>query len=239
MNKLLISLFLVFSFSGFSSSNLNLLKLKKTLKKEIVNKSHYKKIEKEILEAKGKSVPLLIEVMKSAKYPDRNRWLATMSLARLMGKKSLPFIRTFLNHPSWMMRLVSLKVLRMFKDTKSDQAIEKALFDKASLVRIEALDMISKRKRVGDSNKIWKMLFDKKNYYKAKKGKLQVTEVLSRVIEALGEFKDKSVSKGLAKLLQDKKYEGLASKIDLSLSKITGKKSPEANKKSYWKKQVL
>ena len=54
---------------------------------------------------KQKAVPVLIKVMKESKYPEQNRWHATMLLAQVMGSKSAPFIAKFTEHPHWMMRL--------------------------------------------------------------------------------------------------------------------------------------
>src|SRR5690606_10601509 len=45
-----------------------------------------------------KGVPVLIKVMKNNKYPEQNRWHATMLLAQIMGEKSAPFIAKFSAH---------------------------------------------------------------------------------------------------------------------------------------------
>src|SRR5262245_5877213 len=52
-------------------------------------------LKRNALRHKGKSVPTLIKVMKESKFPDQNRWQATMLLAQIMGKKSAPFIAKF------------------------------------------------------------------------------------------------------------------------------------------------
>jgi hypothetical protein len=56
-------------------------------------------IKRHALHHRSKCVPLLIKVMKDAKFPEQNRWQATMLLGQIMGKKSAPFIAKFSQHP--------------------------------------------------------------------------------------------------------------------------------------------
>ena len=72
-------------------------------------------IKRHTLKHRQKAVPVLIKVMKESKYPEQNRWQATMLLGQVMGKKSAPFIAKFIDHPHWMMRVASLKALLALK----------------------------------------------------------------------------------------------------------------------------
>ena len=84
----------------------------KILQRLIQIKKSLANLKQETLKYSGKSVSAaLIEVMKNGKYPDKNRWVATFLLGQIMGEKSAPFIAKFFKHPSWVMRMASLKTM--------------------------------------------------------------------------------------------------------------------------------
>ncbi len=232
--KILLFLFLIPLTHGSSS-------LEQKYKASPNSPEAYSKLEKETLGLANKAVPTLIKVMKSDDFPDKNRWLATMTLARIMGVKSIPFITKFLNHPHWMLRLASLKVIRILKQRKLRKKIEAALYDKSMFVRLEALDMIGDLKMHRSAPAVWKMLFDQKNYRKNKKGVQEKTEVIKEVIQTLGKLNYKPVKKSLAKLMSNQKFNDLTLEIDRSLSSLTGKQSPKnlSAKKNFWTSQKL
>src|SRR5690606_4700649 len=77
-----------------------------------------KKLKEDTLKAKFDAVPVLTQVMKDASFPEKNRWIATFLLGRIMGKKSANYISKFSRHPNWMMRLASLKALLSLKQVQ-------------------------------------------------------------------------------------------------------------------------
>ncbi len=199
-----------FSFDG----------IKKILKKDSITPQQAKKIQKLFFKLDNKAVPTIIEIMKSDKYPDKNRWLATLTLARVMGEKSLPFIKKFLRHPNWMMRLSALKVMRMFKDQSSNQDVEKMLFDKSLLVRVEALEMINSLKNKKSAKSVWKMMYDKKNYQKFSKSKVVPTEVISRILKTIKTLEYRKAKPALVKLQNEKKFSSLSSEIQNTINAL-------------------
>ena len=95
-----------------------------------------------------------------------------MILAKIMGKKSVPLLIKYLEHPSFILRLASLKTLLQLKETDFRGKLKKILRDKSLLVRFQALENIRQLKLKKYSNDVWKMLFEKKNYHNIKKKKL-------------------------------------------------------------------
>ncbi|MCB9091109.1 MAG: HEAT repeat domain-containing protein [Halobacteriovoraceae bacterium] len=232
-------LILILSSQSFSSDRIG--QLKTNFLKETKSPAEYKKLEREVLKLANKSVPTLIEVMKSEKYPEKNRWLAIISLSRIMGQKSIPLIVKYLEHPHWMLRMAALKVMQIFRQAKLKAQIEKRLFDKSMLVRVQALETIKSLNLVSSAKSVWKMLFDEKNYIKNKKGELKSSEVLNKVIGVIGELKYNKAKKPLVKLMKKQEFSHLVPAIDQSLQKITGKESPKsvASKKAFWDKAIL
>ncbi len=233
--KILLSL-LFFIPPVYSSQS-----LEKLYKIDSINEKAYKELEAKTLKLSNKAVPTLIKVMKSSAYPDKNRWLATMSLARIMGEKSLPFIKKFLKHPHWILRLASLKVIRILKKKNLKREIEAALFDRSMFIRVEALDMVGDMQMHRSAPAVWKMLFDQKNYRKNKKGGQEKTEIIKRIIQTLGRLKYKPVRSSLAKLLKNSQFKDLTPEIDHSLVQMTGIRSPKiiSSKKKFWLSQKL
>lgn len=184
-----------------------------------------------------KSVPVLIKVMKESKYPEQNRWQATMLLGRIMGKKSAPFIARFSEHPHWMMRVASLKALLALKQDTYHHVYSKALRDPSLIVRVQALDNISRMEIKPLAPHVWNMLYDQSNYT-GKSGNLKRTSIVKSVIRTLGDIRFEKARRPLAKLIQNPKYQDLAEDLDYSLEKITGETSPNSaeQRRKFWSK---
>ncbi len=218
----LLSSLLFLSFSVFAESKVekNYSKLKNILLKESLSGEQREKIQNALFKLDNKSVPMLIEVMKSAKFPDQSRWMATMSLARIMGKKSLPFISKFLRHPSWMMRLSSLKIIRMFKDKNYISSVEKLLFDKSLLVRAEALEIVHSLGAKASAKSVWKMLYDKKNYIKFSKSEVQHTDIVEKILKTVVDLDYKKVKPLLNKMASEKKFAKMKKQLELTIDNL-------------------
>lgn len=256
MKKIILSVCLIVSVSSAQASlekgsnkfiTQSLLKKfsKKSSKKELIT------LKKEVLAYKGKAVPALVEVMKSGAYPEKNKWVATFMLGQVMGKKSAPFVSKFLKHPSWVMRMASLKTLLALKRVEYKKSYSDALKDKSFIVRSQALDNISKLNLTSEAPLVWQMLYDKRNYYSPKKGKkaktkkvagLKRTNLIKKVIATIGDLKFQKAKGPLLSMVQKPKYNDIFDEIDLSLAKITGKSSPAGSaktKKRYWSKIAI
>lgn len=197
-------------------------------------------LKRHTLKHRQKAVPVLIKVMKEAKYPDQNRWHATMLLAQVMGKKAAPFIAKFSDHPNWMMRVASLKALLGLKQHEYHVVYSKALKDSSLIVRVQALDNISKLQIKSLAPEVWRMMFDQSNY-SGEAGNRKRTSIVKSVIRTIGDIKFSQAKVPLAKLIQKPKYQDLIDDLDYSLEKITGKISPnsvEARRK-FWSGDAL
>lgn len=194
-------------------------------------------IKRNTLKHGNKAVPVLIKVMKESKYPEQNRWQATMLLGRIMGKKSAPFIARFSDHPHWMMRVASLKALLALKQDTYHQVYSKALRDPSLIVRVQALDNISSMKIKPLAPHVWNMLYDQTNYT-GEAGNRKRTSIVKSVIRTLGDVRYDKAQRPLAKLIQNPKYKDLVEEIDYSLEKITGEISPNSGdqRQKFWSK---
>lgn len=185
---------------------------------------------------KQKAVPTLIKVMKEAQYPDKNRWHATMLLGQVMGKKSAPFIARFAEHPSWMMRVASLKALAALSMKEYKGVYARALKDDSLIVRVQALDNISQMKLTALAPQVWRMMYDQTNYT-GKAGNRKRTSIVKSVIRTVGDLKYEKAKAPLAKLIQKPKYQDLIEDLDYSLEKISGRVSPgksAADTRKFW-----
>lgn len=186
---------------------------------------------------KQKAVPVLIKVMKEGKYPEQNRWHATMLLAQIMGDKSAPFIAKFATHPHWMMRVASLKALLGLKQADYLAVYSNALKDPSLIVRVQALDNISQLKITKLAPEVWNMMYDQTNYT-GEKGTLKRTSIVKSIIRTVGDVKYDGAKKPLAKLIQKPQYQDLIDDLDYSLEKITGETSPNSvdQRRKFWSK---
>lgn len=253
MKKIIIITLLSSSLSSFASvdSKATNKVITESLLKKFSKQSSKKELialKKEVLSHTGKSVPALVKVMKSEKYPEKNRWVATFMLGKVMGKKSAPFISKFLNHPSWVMRMASLKTLLALKGTEYKRKFSDALKDKSFIVRSQALDNISKLNLKSEAPFVWQMLYDKRNYYAPKKGvspkvaNLKRTNIIKKAILTIGDLKFEKAKAPLLSMIQKDKYKDIFTEMNTSLEKITGKKAPKGEnqlKLMFWKKVAI
>jgi len=190
------------------------------------------------LSLQQKAVPTLIKVMKEAEYPEANRWQATMLLGQVMGKKSAPFIARFAEHPSWMMRVASLKALAALNMKEYQAVYARALKDESLIVRVQGLDNISRLQITELAPHVWNMMYDQTNYT-GQAGKRKRTSIVRSIIRTLGELRYAPAKSALAKLIQKPKYQDLAEDLNFSLESITGTKAPAATlvaRRNHWAK---
>jgi hypothetical protein len=187
-----------------------------------------------------KAVPTLIKVMKEARYPEQNRWHATMLLAQIMGEKSAPFIAKFTDHPHWMMRVAALKALLGLRQVEYTAVYARALKDSSLIVRVQALDNISKLGITRLAPNVWNMMYDQTNYT-GNLGTRKRTSIVKSIIRTLGDVRFEKAKRPLAKLIQKPKYQDLIEDLDYSLEKITGERSPNgvAERRKFWSKLAV
>jgi HEAT repeat protein len=178
--------------------------------------------------------------MKESKYPEQNRWHATMLLAQIMGEKSAPFIAKFTDHPHWMMRVASLKALLGLRQAEYTAIYAKALRDSSLIVRVQALDNISKLGITKLAPNVWSMMYDQTNYT-GNQGTRKRTSIVKSIIRTLGDVRFEKAKRPLAKLIQKPMYHDLIEDLDYSLEKITGERSPNGvgERRKFWSKLAV
>lgn len=202
-------------------------------------------LKSETLKHGGDSVGALIEVMKNAKYPDKNRWMATFLLGQIMGDKSAPFLAKFLKHPHWVMRMASLKTMLALKQKNYAKQYAGLLKDDSFIVRAQALDNIRTLKSKEAAPEVWAMLYDKKNYYQptmnGKALKAKRSNIIKNVILTVGDLKFEKAKAPLIKMIQKDRYNDIFPEMDQSLMKITGLTSPKEmqKKRIFWQRMAL
>jgi hypothetical protein len=249
-STLVLGLGLCLSLSFQSVAAINNVDVKNSLlEKYSINYSDKRQLAQlklETLNHGGQSVEALIEVMKNAKYPDKNRWVATFLLGQIMGDKSAPFLAKFLQHPHWVLRMASLKTMLALKQKSYAKNYVALLKDDSFLVRSQALDNIRLMGLTESAPQVWAMLYDKKNYYQpsmnGKALKTKRSNIIKTVILTIGDLKFEKAKLPLIKMIQKDRYNDIFPEIDRSLSKITGQTSPNGDshkKRIFWQRQAL
>jgi hypothetical protein len=250
MKKEFLAIVCLICFSTNSFSSIGNPSLKEALLQKYMNnyetRAGLEDLKKITLQNGGKSVDALIEVMKNGKYPDKNRWVATFMLGQIMGDKSAPFLAKFLRHPSWVMRMASLKTLLALKQDRFGSQYAMLLSDDSLLVRAQALENIRLLKISKAAPQVWGMLYDKKNYYQptinGKELKKKRTNIIKNVILTVGELKFEAAKAPLHKMIQKDRYNDIFPEMDAALSLITGHKSAGSDiktKRLYWQRSKL
>ena len=209
--------------------------------REAKDEAAVKRLKQATLEKKGKAVASLIEVMKNGNFPEKNRWIATFMLGKIMGPKAIPFIAKFTQHPSWQMRLASLKVLAALKAHDLLPLYVRSLQDDSLIVRGQALFNIQHLHLTKAAPYVWAMLYDQNNY-SGKEQHAKRTSIIAQAIRTVGDLKFAKAQGPLLKMAQKKKYNDIFAAIDYALTKITGRTSPEGNsavKRTFWQRQAL
>lgn len=199
-------------------------------------KSDLVKLKNETMKLKQKAVPLLLKVMKDKKFPNESRWVATYMLGRIMGKKSAPLISKYAQHPNWMLRLASLKVLLHLDQKQYKGVYARLLEDKSLIVRHQALQNIKKMKLKELAPYVWKMLYNKKNYV-GLKGHRKRSHIIKDAIKIVGDLGFMKARASMLKMFKKNKYRDVFKELDYSLSKLSSTASPKGPmsvKKQFW-----
>ena len=242
-------------FSLFLTANLHATINKDAIKQDLLQKylttysdtKQLTNLKQETIKHGGESVSALIEVMKNGKYPEKNRWVATFLLGEIMGDKSAPFLAKFFRHPSWVMRMASLKTMLALKQKNYGAQYAMLLSDDSLIVRAQALENI---RQLGIKNlgpQVWSMLYDKRNYYQptlnGKTLKFKRTNLIKSAIITVGELRFEQAKDPLFKMIQKERYVDIFPEMELALSNITGKNSPAKGdlkvKRLFWQRISL
>ncbi len=215
--------------------------LLESFKKEERTNTYIGGLSKDVLKHGPKAVPALIEVMKHGKYPDRNRWLATFLLGKIMGDKSAPFLARFTEHPHWILRMASLKTLLALGQKSYGKLYSKMLNDDSLVVRSQALENIAQLQLAQYAPNVWAMLYDKRNYYQSK-GMSKRSHLIEKVIKTVGDLSFDKAKDPLLKMITKKKYKDVYDSVEYALVKITGKNPPKGTpevRRVFWERMAM
>lgn len=235
------SMLLLLTISTAAFGNVKRISLEEMYKQNNPSKKFTEDLKKKTLEQKQDAVPTLINVMKKSEFPDSNRWIATYMLGKIMGTKSAPFIAKFAEHPNWMLRLASLKVLLHLNQKQYSDIYVKLLNDNSLIVRHQALQNIKEMQLKELAPHVWKMLFNKENYHGTKGSRVR-GHIIKSVIKVVGDLEYKKAAKPMLKMISNKKYKDIFAELDYSLNKLTDKKSPKGSlsvKKHFWSREAI
>lgn len=199
------------------------------------------KVKEQAYKLSGKAIPALLKVMRDGAYPDDSRWLATFLTGRIMGKKAAPFMAKYTEHPNWVLRLASLKVLMALDQRDFKGVYARLLKDKALIIRVQALETINKFNLTDLAPYVWAMLYDENNY-KGNKGKRERTDIIKKIILTIGSLKFEKAKKPMLAMIKDKKYKDIHGELDQALSLLSDKKSPKGSidaKRYFWEREDL
>lgn len=195
-------------------------KLQTMYERPALNQTQVSLMKSETLKLGAKATPILIKVMKESTYPEKNRWIATFMLGRVMGRKASPFIAKFAKHPHWMMRVAALKTLLHLNDFQYERIFAEALKDDSLMVRVQALQNISYMKIKNLGPHVWAMLYDQSNY-SGTRGEFKRSDIVKNVIKTVGDIDYKKAEKSLQKMVKNKKYSDIYPELNYALAKLT------------------
>ena len=172
------------------------------------------------LKLQGNAVAVLTGVMKDKSFPDRNRWMATTTLAQMMGHQSLPLLKKYIDHPDWIMRMAALQAMTYLGYKEDKKVYQKALNDSSLLVRSLALDSVKKLSLRELEDDLLKMMFDQKNYQQEKAGKHRRGPLISKVIRTLGEIKSSKAQRLFTSMQSKRHFGDLRTDLDYAISRF-------------------
>lgn len=158
MNRILVSAFLVASFSskalavGVQPSTLEILRLP---------------VENRRMAVLGKGEPYyssFISVAFSDSQPMNLRWKALMAAAEASGAKSTEDLLKAGDHKQWYMRNAALVALMTVNPSQATKLAQKLLKDKALVVRAAAVETLDKNPSLEVRDLLWDELNQKYNF---------------------------------------------------------------------------
>jgi len=137
-----------------------------------------------------KAVPALIKVSQDKKAEDRHRYVSILAATKMGGKTTWKKWENLLSDRSWLVRLASLRALKVLQAQEAGPAILKRLDDPSLVVRMETVSVIESIRPKGAQEALLKAAEDPKNYQNKKP--LWVPEQALKALETMTGKKPKS-----------------------------------------------
>ena len=218
LKKCLASFLILFIFSvsqTFASSS-----LEGMLKSEKLSNNDLGKIKSFLNDNPKNTIKSFLAIIKDDNYPDRSRWLSLVLISKSMGKKSIPLLKKYLTHPKWIIRSAAVKSLKSLGISDLDKEYKNLLKDSSYVIREQVLDTISTFKIKNLGNDVLKMLGDKTNYIKTKKGMVP-SEVIKKIISTLVKLEKKEAIPVLAKISKSEVGKSIKPELQLALNTLS------------------
>ena len=184
-----------------------------------------------------KALPPLLRILQSEAEKDELRWASLFGVARFAGKRSYGLLKKYAEHKSWLMRDASLRVMAALGAQELRPTVERALKDKALVVRTTAVDVIGHMKLKASAPLLVEALFDPANYRKD-----HPLWIHGHILQVLREFKYEAAMPRLVELLEAKKDSKLRAQVVATLETITGRDfgdKPVSEQVYLWKRHAL
>lgn len=166
----------------------------------------------------GEAVKPLLDITLNERNSDEVRRTSLFGLGRIAGKESIPVIRRFMSHNSWMLRDAALKTAAALDARELSPQIEGRLRDNALVVRTTAVQTIGHLKLRQSAPKLIEALFDPLNYNGQKP-----LWIHRHILQTLKEFEYKPAVPRLVQLLDKSRDKGLQAQVVQTLEGLTGK----------------
>lgn len=168
--------------------------------------------------------------------PDAMRWRCLFGAARVAGKNALPWLDQMAHHKHWLIRDASLKAMAALGATESKESLERALKDKALVVRTTAVDAIGHLTLRASGPVLVEALFDPINYRGEK-----ALWIHKHILFTIEKLQYREASPRLVELLETRKDPELRSHLIVALEKLNGRnfRGRPVNEQIYlWRRNI-
>ena len=207
-------------FCVYSFDSSAIIKLESILQRDKLSSQDLEAVRKALRDNPKDSLRTFMSVISNKEFPDRSRWLSLILISKTMGRKSVPLLAKYLEHPNWMLRSAAIKSLKSLKVSDKNDLYRKLLKDKSYIIREQALDVISTLKIKSLKYDVLEMFGDKTNYIKTTNG-LKASEVLKKVIKTLVALDTKESISLLRRLKKSQLASNIHNQIDLAIKQIS------------------
>lgn len=175
----------------------------------------------------------LKEIAFDERMPMKTRWNSFMALTQIEGVKSIGNIQQALSHETWFMRSAGLTALHNINTAKAKQWATRILkTDRALLVRMKAIEVLSDAKDESTTELFWEKLHANDSFHLNKS--LWIREDITKLLLRNPRKKD---LKRWVHLLHDKeeKFQSMAAVALTKIAKV--EEQPTEQDLSYWQKR--
>lgn len=177
-------------------------------------------LEARVLASPSKSLPILLNLMKSEDATLQSKWKGLFWIGQLAGLEAEDYISKFAYHKDWNLRVAALKVLLALKSKKNISIYKDLIKDPSMIVRYQCLENLKLLKIKSLKEEVWSMMFDEQNYVKVD-GKLKRGIIFQDILKTLAVIDQERTQKFIKKILSSNEYKDLRMTAMKSLALIS------------------